>query len=58
MECGLPPRCATVMKLRFESGMTYDEIADELQITTVAVYKQLCKGLAILRKKLSRYGEI
>ena len=58
MECGLPPRCATVMKLRFESGMTYDEIADELQITTVAVYKHLCKGLAILREKLSRYGEI
>lgn len=58
----LPPQCSRIMQLRFESGLSYMEIADELGISKVAVYKHLRNGLDYIRKKLTcqtfGYGEI
>lgn len=49
-------RCRQVMEMRFRSGMSYHEIAEELDISEAAVYKHLRKGLDILRKKLDHNG--
>lgn len=45
----LPERCRKVIRLRFSSHMTYKEIADELSISEVAVYKHLRHAIDILR---------
>lgn len=51
----LPPRCKTVfMMSRFEE-MSYQEIADSLDVTVKAVEKQMSKALQILRESLKMY---
>lgn len=50
----LPPQCSKVMLLRYESGLSYLEIAEELGISKVAVYKHIKNGLDQIRKKFKR----
>ena len=51
----LPPRCRTVFQLsRFEEK-TYQEIADELEISIKTVENQMGKALKVLREKLGDY---
>jgi RNA polymerase sigma-70 factor (ECF subfamily) len=51
----LPSRCKTVfMMSRFEE-MSYQEIADTLEVTVKAVEKQMSKALQILREALKMY---
>ena len=51
----LPPRCKTVFTMsRFEE-MSYQEIADALDVTVKAVEKQMSKALQMLREKLKMY---
>lgn len=51
----LPPRCRAVFQLsRFEER-TYQEIADELEISIKTVENQMGKALKIMREKLGDY---
>ncbi len=49
----LPPQCSRVMLMRYEDGMQYQQIAEQLGISKVAVYKHLKNGLDIIRRKLT-----
>lgn len=49
----LPPQCSRVMLMRYEDGMQYQQIAEHLGISKVAVYKHLKNGLDIIRRKLT-----
>ncbi len=51
----LPPKCRMVFQLsRFEE-MTYQEIADQMDISIKTVENQMGKALRILREKLKGY---
>ena len=52
----LTESCRRVVNLRFVRSKSYQEIADKLGISTVAVYKHLRHAIDVLRKKLSKYG--
>lgn len=49
----LPTQCSRTMRLRFEEGLSYQEIAEEMDISKVAVYKHLRNGLEIIRKNIN-----
>ncbi len=46
----LPTQCSRVMKLRYEEGLSYEEIGIQLGISKVAVYKHLKNGISQIRK--------
>lgn len=51
----LPPRCRTVFQLsRFEE-LTYQEIADKMEISIKTVENQMGKALRVLREQLKQY---
>lgn len=51
----LPPRCRTVFQLsRFEE-LTYQEIADKMEISIKTVENQMGKALRVLREELQHY---
>ena len=52
----LTEQCRKVVNLRFAQSKSYQEIADTLGISTVAVYKHLRHAIDILRKKLAQNG--
>lgn len=51
----LTEKCRRVVKLRFGAFMSYREIADELGISEVAVYKHLRHALNVLRQNFKSY---
>lgn len=50
----LPPQCRRVVRLRFNERMTYGEIAGQLGISEVAVYKHLRHAMDVLRQNFNR----
>ena len=52
----LTEACRRVVELRFSEGKSYQEIADILGVSKVAVYKHLRHAIDVLRKKLSQNG--
>ena len=52
----LTESCRKVVNLRFAESKSYQEIADAMRISTVAVYKHLRHAIDVLRKKLSQNG--
>ena len=52
----LTDACRRVVELRFTDGKSYKEIAEELSISEVAVYKHLRHAIDVLRSKLSQNG--
>lgn len=48
--------CRRVIELRFCEGKSYQEIAEILGVSKVAVYKHLRHAIEVLRKKLSQNG--
>lgn len=52
----LTDACRRVVELRFTDGKSYKEIAVELGISEVAVYKHLRHAIDVLRSKLSQNG--
>ncbi len=52
----LSEACRRVVDLRFSEGRSYQEIADSLGISKVAVYKNLRRAIDVLRQKLSQNG--
>ncbi len=53
----LSDACRRVVDLRFAEGRSYQEIADTLGISKVAVYKHLRHAIDVLRIKLTRNGK-
>lgn len=49
----LPAGCREIFEMGKMSGMTYRQIADELNISVKTVENQMSKALRILRKELS-----
>lgn len=49
----LPPKCQKVFTLSKVNGLTYNEIAAELEISVKTVENQIGRSLRILREKLS-----
>lgn len=58
MQTGLTDKCRRVAELRFTSGLSYAEIASELDISEVAVYKHLRHAIETIRKKFRRDGQV
>ena len=56
IDTDLSESCRKVVNMRFIQGKSYQEIADTLGISTVAVYKHLRHAINVLRKKLSQNG--
>ena len=52
----LTDACRRVVNLRFSGGKSYQEIADALGISKVAVYKHLRHAIDVLREKLNQNG--
>ena len=52
----LTESCRKVVNMRFTESKSYQEIADTLGISPVAVYKHLRHAIDVLRKKLSKNG--
>ena len=50
----LPPKCQQVFKMSKINGLTYSEIAAELDISVKTVENQIGKALKFLREKLNR----
>ena len=53
MDDELTPQTSKVLKLRFHQKMTYKEIATELGISEVAVYKHLAQGIKKLKQQFN-----
>jgi RNA polymerase sigma-70 factor (ECF subfamily) len=51
----LPPRCRTVFQLSRYEEMTYQEIADKMDISIKTVENQMGKALRVLREELQHY---
>lgn len=49
VETQLPPQTRKVFELRHDSHLTYQEIADSLDISKAAVYKHLAKAINLLK---------
>ena len=52
----LTEQCRKIVNMRFAESKSYQEIADALGISSVAVYKHLRHAIDVLRKKLSKNG--
>ncbi len=51
----LPAKFQAVLVLQYRDGLSYQEIATKLGVTTHAVKKYVMQGLALCRKRLHRY---
>ena len=51
----LPPQCRTVFQLSRQEGMTYPEIAREMNISVKTVENQMGKALRVLREQLQDF---
>jgi RNA polymerase sigma-70 factor (ECF subfamily) len=51
---GLPEKSRTVFLMHRIDGMTYKEIAKNLQVSVKAVEKQMSKALSVLNDKLGK----
>ena len=62
MNAELTPQTRKVLDLRFRQKLKYREIATELSISEVAVYKHLAQGIRILKQKFNPmqiyYGQV
>lgn len=54
----LPPRCRAVFKLSRFEDMTYQQIADQMDISIKTVENQMSKALKYLRERLHGYLQV
>lgn len=55
---GLPPKCRMVFQLSRYEELSYQEIADQMEISIKTVENQMGKALKILRQELKSYLQI
>lgn len=53
----MPPRMREVFGLCYGQGMSYQQAADLLQVTTAAINKHIVMGLRMLRERFSKTSE-
>lgn len=51
----LPEQTRRIVRLRFESRMTYKEIAEEISVSEVSVYKHLRRAMNVLRQNFKEH---
>jgi RNA polymerase sigma-70 factor (ECF subfamily) len=51
----MPQQCRTVFILSRYENLTYNEIAEQLDISVKTVDKHICKALKIMRERLKEY---
>jgi len=52
----LPPNCRAAILLQYRDGLSYQEIAQHLCVSTHTVKKYLAQALAHCRKRMARWG--
>jgi RNA polymerase sigma-70 factor (ECF subfamily) len=52
----LPPKCHAAVVLQYWHGMSYEEIAEQLEVSTHMVKKYLSQALAHCRRRMARLG--
>ena len=52
----LPPKSKKVFLLSRKNGLTYQEIANELSISTKSVEKHISKAIKILKKRVNQFN--
>lgn len=50
----LPEQTRKIVRMKFNGQLTYKEIADELSVSEVTVYKHLRKAIIIIRNQLEK----
>ncbi len=55
VDSALSEQCRRVVRLRFAARLTYKEIAEELGVSEVTVYKHLRHALDVLRQKFHEH---
>jgi RNA polymerase sigma-70 factor (ECF subfamily) len=50
----LPPKCRATVHLKYQHGLSYQEIADQLQVSPHMVQKYLGTALAHCRRRMAR----
>jgi RNA polymerase sigma factor (sigma-70 family) len=50
----LPPKCRTVVFMKYQHGLSYEEIAEHLKVSTHMVQKYLGSALAHCRRRMAR----
>ena len=51
----LPPHCSLVYDMLKNKGMSYEEVSKELGVTKKTVENHICKALAKIKDRLSKY---
>jgi RNA polymerase sigma-70 factor (ECF subfamily) len=52
----LPPKCRAAVYMKYQFGLSYQEIAEKLGISDHMVQKYLGQGLAHCRRRMARFG--
>ena len=52
----LPPKCRAAVILQYRHGLTYQEIADRLEVSPHMVKKYLAQALGHCRRRMARLG--
>jgi RNA polymerase sigma factor (sigma-70 family) len=52
----LPPKCRAVVVLRYRDELSYQEIAERLEVSTHMVKKYLAQALGHCRRRMARLG--
>jgi len=52
----LTPKCRAAVILQYQHGLTYREIAEQLNISSHMVKKYLASALVLCRRRMSRFG--
>jgi RNA polymerase sigma factor (sigma-70 family) len=52
----LPPKCQAAVTMQYWHGMRYEDIAQQLGVSTNMVKKYLSQGLVHCRRRMARLG--
>jgi RNA polymerase sigma factor (sigma-70 family) len=50
----LPPKCQAAVKLQYQQGLSHEQVAEQLGVSTHMVKKYLAQALVLCRKRMRR----